>query len=301
MKLLASLVVTFCVTSSMVMSQLVSPYLPKDCQASATTAATQVAPDAMLVAIATFSAKVPVATATIEVGMNLTDGKSAAWAYVFHSAAKDTFIISPFIRLFGSCAPISLPAGSLPGGVGPGDVGLKEVPANYLQGTALLTALGKDGDYAAYHTAHPDSLPSFSVMSSSVDSVLDFPAGTPFWTLIWQGSGGLTCFVHAETGQTICSAIPITTSVTEQLLSNTVVISPNPAHDVAAISVPLDWVGRSVEIDVIDAMGSTVNASSVASATPVMVMGTTTLTNGSYMIRLRTQNTVVLQRLVIVK
>lgn len=304
MKVVFSLLAFLLVAPPTAFSQLVAPYLPKDCQASATTAATKIAADAQMIGVATFKASVPIATTTIDVGMNLTNGKSSAWAYLFHSASKDTILLSPFIRLLGSCTAIDLPAGSIPGGFGPGDLGLNPVPANYLQGTALLAALAKDGDYDTYHKANPDSMPQFTVLSSAVTAVLDFPAGTPFWTISWQGSGqqgegGLTCFVHAESGQTICVGLP--TSVQEELFTAGVTVMPNPVHDVMTVSLPLEWTGHTVSMEIVDQVGSVVSASSFNAAAPMLITSTSTLSNGSYIIRLRSNGQIVQRNVVLVK
>jgi len=304
MKVLFSLIIMLIVATSTAFSQLVSGYLPKDCQASALTAAKKIAADAELIGIATFKASIPVATTTIDVGMNLTDGKSSAWAYLFHSASKDTILISPFIRLLGSCTAIDIPAGTAPGDFGPGDLGLGQLPATYLQGTALLTALGKDGDYDAYHKANPDSLPQFTVLSTAVDAIFDFPAGTPFWTISWQGAGqqgegGLTCFVHAETGQTICIGLP--TSVQEELFTAGVTVMPNPVRDVMTVSIPLEWTGRSVTMDIVDQVGTVVSTSTFTASAPMLIASTSTLASGPYIIRLRQNGQLVQRNVVLVK
>lgn len=304
MKVLFSFVIMLVLASSTAFSQLVAGYLPKDCQASAMTAAKKIAADVELIGIATFKASVPVATTTIDVGMNLTDGKSAAWAYLFHSASQDTILISPFIRLLGSCTAIDLPAGTTPGGIGPGDLGLNPLPTTYLQGTALLTALGKDGDYDTYHKANPDSLPQFTVLSTAVDAVFDFPAGTPFWTISWQGAGqqgegGLTCFVHAETGQTMCVGLP--TSVQEELFAAGVTVMPNPVHDVMTVSIPMEWTGRSVNMDIVDQVGTVVSSATFTASAPMLIASTSTLANGSYIIRLRQNGQLVQRNVVLVK
>lgn len=277
-------------------------YLPQQCAASASRSI-EGATDGTIVGILAIGIPVPLGGTELNIGMSMDDGRSSAWIYLVKSDALDTVAATPLIRLLGSCTPPPID-GFDPGAFGDlGDAPTTPLPTTFLQGSELVGAVKANADYRDWAVAHPDSAPSFVVLSVADDQIPLFPAGTPFWLLNWipggfgggpggpggpGGSGGgvFVCVVNAQTGETICFGDEVT-SVQEQYSGGQLSVAPNPAHDVAVITVPESWLGRTVTMSATDVSGrsiplltgSTVRASSI-------VVPTTQLSAGVWCVRI---------------
>jgi hypothetical protein len=189
-------------------------------------------------------------------------------------------------------------------------IGNIPLPSNYIEGSNLATRLNGNANYQQFRTAHPDSTPSFVVLTTSPEEAFGFPAQTPFWLINWapfDGGPGLdsttvpfVCLVHATTGETICG-IDIFTSV-QEVEDGVVMLAPNPSTDHTTVSLPTSWVGSFVTIEAIDPSGQvTTLTSNLPVASPVVSVSTSTLATGAYMLRVYSSNANVVLPLRVVK
>ncbi|MDZ4744511.1 MAG: T9SS type A sorting domain-containing protein [bacterium] len=262
-------------------------FAPKACQSGAQTSANTGAPGSILVAIVNGAYEISAGNNT---GMNMSDGKAMAWIYVFLDVHADSVFFKPYGKIpFIGCQDASalLPSTSFPSA----GLGRTVLPTDYIEGAVLISALNADGDYATFHTAHPDSIPAGTVLTVSQEPVLDFPAGTPFWLMTWVSQtpgGGLTCAVHAITKQTICVAG--ISSVADDAAAAGLVLAPNPAFDQATLTLPASWMGTTAAIEAVDATGSVVAlVSSMYVTSPVVSIPLSSLLSGMYTVRIRNE------------
>lgn len=257
-----------------VSAQLSLPgYLPQQCATSASRSI-EGATDGTIVGILAVGIPLPLGGTELNIGMSMDDGRSSAWIYLVRSEALDTVAATPLIRLLGSCTPPPID-GFDPGAFGDlGDVPTTPLPTTFIQGSELVGAVKANADYSDWAVAHPDSAPSFVVLSVADDQLPIFPAGTPFWLLNWipggfgggpggpGGPGGsddgvFVCVVNAQTGETVCFGDEVT-SVQNVESHARLAVAPNPAYDVATIMIPESWHGRTIAISATDVSGRSV-------------------------------------------
>lgn len=261
-------------------------YLPGDCRQSAISAAKQKAPDAELIAVLTAKIAVPFGGNDITVSFNLENGRSEAWIYVFRSAAGDSTIFLPVIRIpiIQTCTPLDFGLPSIP----VGDLGNSPVGQNPLQGTAVINALKTVPKYNAYRTTYPDSLPNVVSLGTSVADLPAFPAGTPYWFFLFLGqtpSQNMTCFVHAESGLADCIGADIN-SVADDAVARGVTLAPNPVHDVAYVTLPSGWTDRRVDVIIADVLGNVHHTFATRPDVPGLIIPVHDLPSGHYTMRL---------------
>lgn len=243
-------------------------YAPKDCFNTAIKSISG-ATDAKVVGVLAVGVDVPLGATPINIGMSAKDGKATMWIYLVRSTEKDTVAFVPLIRLLGSCnpPPIDIPADAFD----PADAPQGAVPADFTQGAALITALGKDAKFARFKTAYPDSNASLAILSVSEAGTggIGIGDGNVFWLLTWSafvdsvqtdsnGNGpdpGLTCIHNITTGETFCFDSSDVTGIADEALSQGFAVAPNPASDQAALTVPSSWSGTNVSITAIDMTG----------------------------------------------
>ncbi len=269
-------------------AQLFTGYQPQQCLTSAK-ASIEGASDGEVIAILSVGTTIELGPAPLNIGMDLANGTSPLWLYLVYSQSLDTVAVVPFIRVLGSCTAPPL------GDVAPdfGDTeGLRlvPVPANFVQGAALITALDANGDYAAWKAAHPDSTPTITMLATSDEEAFGFPAGTPFWVMNWISNEPdalpFICLVHATTSQTICFGEEIV-SVDDQGKDGLFAMAPNPASDDLVISLPASWLNRPVSVEAVNVTGQRVVLRDLSpTAGPQVFVSTHTLNTGTWMVRI---------------
>jgi hypothetical protein len=285
-----------------VSAQLSLPgYLPQQCATSASRSI-EGATDGTIVGILAVGIPLPLGGTELNIGMSMDDGRSSAWIYLVRSEALDTVAATPLIRLLGSCTPPPID-GFDPGAFGDlGDVPTTPLPTTFIQGSELVGAVKANADYRDWAVAHPDSAPSFVVLSVADDQLPIFPAGTPFWLLNWipggfgggpggpGGPGGadggvFVCVVNAQSGETLCFGEEVT-SVQERHTDVRLAVAPNPAYDIATITVPESWLGTTVSISATDVSGRTVPLlSNVTVRASSIMVPTSPLSTGVWSVR----------------
>ncbi|MBK9184303.1 MAG: hypothetical protein IPM83_14615 [Ignavibacteria bacterium] len=295
------------VVASAQLGNLLSPFAPKDCLNEAKAAVGGTANNPRLVALMNAGVTVPLGTDIIDIGMDASTGKARLWYYVFIASAQDTVAAVPMVRLLVSCQdPTSLAGGGAPE-VPIDGVSTIPLPATYVEGAALATALGGNSEYQRFRTAHPDSQPGVTVLTTSTEDALGFPAGTPFWVLNWAdvtGGGGVeqpfVCLVHSVTGQTLCGEQIIAT--VSEVNDPSVFIAPNPVRDNALVNLPTSWIGRSVVIEAVSTSGAMIELSSISALTsPVTTITSSMLSTGAYTLRARTSTEYVVLPMAVIR
>lgn len=277
-------------------------YAPKDCYSAAQKSITG-ATDTKVVAALAVGVDIPLGATPINIGMSAKDGKATMWIYIVRSAEKDTVAFVPLIRLLGSCnpPPVDVPADAFD----PADAPTTPIPADFTQGAALITALGKDAKFSRFRTAYPDSNASLAILSTSeAGGGIDIPTGNVFWLMTWSSFGdsvvvdttgntpdvGLTCIHNVTTGETFCFDSSDVTSIADEALSQGFAVAPNPVNEMGALSVPTSWIGTFASITAIDMTGRIYSMGEhVRFDGPALPLNVASLPSGMYTLVLQRQ------------
>jgi len=301
------------ITGASAQFDLLAPFAPRDCFSAARNAAGGAAANARLVSLISLGLPIPVdpTAPPIDLSLNPRDGRARLWIYAFIAGANDSVVTIPMVRLLIACQD----ARTLLGGGEEPDIpidgiGNVPLPSNYIEGSNLANRLSGNANYQQFRTAHPDSTPSFVLLTMSPEEAFGFPAQTPLWVINWSPFDGgpnldstvapFICLVHATTGETICG-VDIFTSV-QEVEDGAVMLAPNPSTDHATVSLPPSWIGSFVTIEAIDPSGqvTTLN-SNLPVASPIVSVSTSTLAAGAYMLRVHSSNANVVLPLRVVK
>ncbi len=276
------------------------PFAPKDCFNDAKNIV-GAGNNPRLVALVNPGLTVPIGTDNVSIGLSTKDGKARAWFYVFISGPQDTIASVAMVRAVAFCQDPSALVGGAFDPPEADDFPTIPLPANFVEGQALATALNGNAEFKKFSSAHPDSMPGVSVLTTSPEAGLGFPANTPFWVLNWTdlanpnpgGQEPFICLVHATTGQTLCGQ-EITLSVSE-LNDPSVFLAPNPVRDNALFNLPIAWIGRPVDIDAVSTSGSIIPLMQIGNmSSPAVAINASQLGSGAYMLRARSGNSQVL-------
>lgn len=280
----------------------VPTYEPGQCLSTAKNSITG-ATDGQVVGVVAIGLDIPLGATSLNLAMSSKDGKSAAWVYVVRSASKDTTALVPLIRVLFSCSPPPLPAGTeLPSGGITDGIGTIPLPDKFTQGAALITALKKNPKFSAFTTAYPDSSATLAVLTSSVERVPGlFEAGKFYWILNWSSTGqpdpgqgafsGLLCVNDIATGETTCLDSADFTSVSEYTHDERFALAPNPAGDIAVLTLPQALVGSVVDLEIVSVTGATTPlAHRRFVESPAMVIDVANLATGMYSLVIRSSS-----------
>jgi hypothetical protein len=277
-------------------------YLPKDCQAAALEEVAPGLPDAQIVAIMNIGGQIPFGNTSISIGINPEDGKAPLWLYVIYSESEDSISIIPMARLLVVCTSFADQLENPDFGIEPGEVLLEPVPTTYLQGSQYISALKTDATYNAYRAAFPDSVPLITVLAKPTETFPGFDPNNHLWLMSFVSTRtgeNMTCVTDASNGQTVCVRDEVN-SVSDDAAKRGVLIMPNPTTDNAVSTMPAEWIGRHVNVDIFDIFGARVGSERLP-GTGMLTLPITGLASGNYHVVLRVDNDRIVAPLVITR
>lgn len=227
----------------------------------------------------------------IKLGMNISTGKSEAWAYIFKakSAGKDTtFLYLMTKTILGTFTPFPIPSEiSLPDSM----LLMPEITGTWLNSDKVAQKLNEDPLIKEYRKNNPDSLYAQSV------GLLKTPLGQAQWvaTFTDEDTPPLTCIVDAVSGAVVCAGLP--TSVNESIYASLQQGSvwPLPARDVVFLQLAPALYSNNASLELFDANGVKVRSfanelpAQIDTPLPLSIEG---LTNGLYLLQYRSQEKV---------
>jgi hypothetical protein len=171
---------------------------------------------------------------TLNVGMNLNNGTSDVWAYLFTAktaGGRDTTLLHLMYKpIIGGIAPLPIPV----------DVPLSDeflqsgtLGTTWLNSNTVADRLKTNATFQAYRQKNPDSL------YAQYAFVFTPPSEESQWMVTVTGIDypSLTCFVNATTGEVFCTGLP--TGVREDMTASLHrgKVWPLPARDELYITV----------------------------------------------------------------
>lgn len=227
---------------------------------------------------------------TLNVGLNLDNGTSDVWGYLFTAktaAGKDTSLLHLMYKpIIGGIAPLPIPV----------DVPLPDeffqsenLDDTWLNSNAVVDRLKTNATFQAYRQKNPDSL------YAQYSFVFKIPEEQqPQWMVTMTGEGypSLTCFVNAVTGNVLCAEMP--TGVREEMTTSLHrgKIWPLPAREELYVSIDDKSVGSDGTFTLYNEAGLKLRSySDISLAASPAVLPLEGLPNGFYLLRYSTAQT----------
>lgn len=222
---------------------------------------------------------------TLNVGLNLGNGMSEVWGYLFTAKTpdgKDTSLLHLMYKpIIGEIAPLPIPV----------DVPLPEeffqsanLGDTWLNSNAVVDRLKTNATFQDYRQKNPDSL--YAQYSFVFNAPLE---QQPQWMVTMTGEGypSLACFVNAITGDVLCTGLP--TGVREEMTASlrSGKVWPLPARDELYISIDNSSVGSGGTFTLYNEAGLKLREypAVVALADSPAILSLEGLQNGLYLLR----------------
>jgi len=273
-----------------VYSQLVTPFTAEEGYSNAVIEAEKEISNPLLLAIGTINTKVENEVIS-EISIDLTDGKSETWVYVFEDANTKERSTIVLIRVFIVWQNIASSLGDILSSfeaIVPNTV----VNGDWVDSKQAVEWLVADSEYLLLKNKYPNANPGLVGMGNNEFEIF-LNENEPYWTIFFNdgensdGAPRFTCFIHAITGEIICQEAP---NSVEERLSNIEGYKPSfpqPANDFINIFIPENLIDLNANLLVYDLNGlqvSTYKLSDVYNNGWANI-NTTQLQNGLYILR----------------
>lgn len=180
----------------------------------------------ILIAVATvdedFEAEFAGVPVVIDAGMDLDNGESEAWVYVFNEEGSDEIAIVGVVNVFGGFQATDVSdelGGQIP------ELIYVEISKDWKNSGEISDIIKADNDYQGYISANPNSQPNLSAVYDSKDTPISTEVKT-IWTVTFGENEDFICFIDALTGNSECDVL---TSVEFNTEHYGISIYPNPA------------------------------------------------------------------------
>ncbi|MFN3194968.1 MAG: T9SS type A sorting domain-containing protein [Chlorobiota bacterium] len=199
----------------------------------------------ILIAVATvdedFSAEFGGIPVNIDAGMNIENGESEAWVYIYNENGSDQIATVGVVNVFGSyqATDVSEELGNqIP------ELEYIELTNSWKDSPEICELIREDIDYQGYKLSNPNSKPYFSGISVTDETT----GGTEMrsvWVVTFGENEDYICFVDANSGSTNCD---ILSSVEVNNNQDEIVFYPNPATDKLEFTNSIDSQIKSISI-----------------------------------------------------
>lgn len=226
---------------------------------------------------------------TLNVGLNLDNGKSEVWGYLFTArtpGGQDTSLLHLMYKpVIGGIMVLPIPV-NIP--VPDTMFQSASLDTVWLNSNTVIERLNTNLTFQAYRKKNPDSL------YAQYAFVSDTPLEQPQWVVTVSGEGypSLTCFVNAITGNVLCAGLP--TTVNEAIVTSlrSGKVWPLPARDELYISLDNPSIDRSGSFTIYNEAGSKLRDYAVRPpADSPAVLSLEGLPDGFYLLRYGTNRT----------
>ncbi len=256
---------------------------------AAETKASQELNDPELLAVVTINGAIETSIGDIGVDASLETGLSTAWIYLFRDrtdqselrtfAATESFLGFQVINISEFGFQESLP----------------KIPELTLDGVTwkdfseVCLNLKDNSNYKSYMQKYPEA--EAKLISLTVNENAPFlNTEEPYWvvtTVDEETKVSIICGIHAESGETLCAEISGVEESDEAALE----VYPNPANDVALVTVPAEILSDASALTLFDSQGKLVREYpySPDTANGAAVISTSDLTPGTYYLNYQTQ------------
>lgn len=227
-------------------AQLVQKYKAKEGEGKARTTFEESYGDSDLMMVGAVSGEyegVP-----IKLEFDMRTGEASAWMYMFHSSENDTNETYVVVKSIMGMQVIPVDVGNL-------GISLPFEPTESLDDVTWINS-DELMDSIRTNRKFTDFMDVFPDVSWSMGALFMEPMQSKaVWAVIFKGdeNHNLNCFVDAVTGETECMS---STDVEDVNISEELSVYPNPASDLAIVSIPVDYIDLNANIQVFDMRGN---------------------------------------------
>ncbi len=199
----------------------------------------------ILIAVATidedFETEVSGVPVNISAGMDIDNGESEAWVYVYNEEGTEEIAVVGVVNVFGSYQANDV--SEQLGDQVPEIVNI-ELSDSWKNSGEICDIIKADSDYQGYISANPGSDPNLSAIYDTKDTPLSSELKT-IWTVTFGENEDYICFIDALTGNSECDVL---TSVELNSVGEGISMYPNPASKLLNIDYTKDYVVNSIQM-----------------------------------------------------
>ncbi len=283
--LLAALMCTFSAQAQF------TPITASEAHAAAQTSAAEKLTNPQLLGTATFSGEFEVPNfGQISMSFDISNGNGTLWGFMYTGTTKETETDTTISYVVGQIlfAPVAFEvdiASLLP----PEYVNFLAGPLqsdNWIDSPKLAENLRANNVLSTYLTSNGNPDAEAVVLSEVEVSIAPF-TGT-LWQAVWSGEGsdGMVCYVHAETGETYCESIAVGV---DSDFAEDVTLAPNPTEDVVIVRGNIEHLTNCYIINASGQKVATVDASRLHNIDYGIGIPVSNLASGMYFVVLETE------------
>lgn len=242
--------------------------------------------NAKLVAIGTGLTEIDVLGTTNEIGMDINNGESKGWSYVFVDGETEKKIYVGVGKFFDNYQaqdftdniPDFFPADNS-----------TEINVDWIDTGNLVDLISNNPQYQAYIIANPEAVPNLVSLQNNFENP-SLKQGHSYWTTTFGENDSFICITDASTGDTECGVVSSVKPY--ESISNSAF--PNPATN----SIQLNISDIPNNISLIDMFGNVVF---VTNDKTIRNIDLTNMASGSYSIVYEYSNRIETEKIIIKK
>lgn len=238
-------------------------------------------------AIATTSTEVEILGTKYSVGLDISDGKSEGWSYIFISRKSNITVAVGVAKFLGNLQAQDITNQAtdfIP------DTSSSELNELCIDSDVLTSSISANANYQTFIAANPDAVPNAVVLMNNY-TIPDYLQDYPYWIVRFDKPDTFACITDALTEETVCMDVPTSVETIEPV-SNT--FSPNPATN----SIKLNLEKTPSTISIINMSGDKVYSSD---SKQIYNIDITNLSSGVYMLVYEYSNKIEIEKLIINK
>jgi len=287
--IIAALLVVFTYNSE---SQLLQKYKAKDAVSAARTEASSVAGNPVLTGLGTFAGQLEGVPITLE--FDETNGTATVWIYIFRSTSPDTLVTYAMTKILGFYTPIPIDLSSL-------DIQLPFTPETsldsktWIDSDQMMKAIQANDEYKSYKASNQDAKLQMAGLGNEPLN------NTPTWGVMFTSeAGNMNCIVDAETSEVTCIDL---TGIEENTTNIKLDIYPNPASDMAFLTLPINHINSSGLLNIYDLQGNLVKSANNldVNSDGRVAINVTSMSTGTYSVMYQANGQIFVSRLIVIR
>jgi len=199
----------------------------------------------ILIAVATinegFETEVSGVPVSINAGMDIDNGESEAWVYVYNEEGTEDIAVVGVVNVFGSyqATDVSEQLGNqVP------ELVYVELSDSWKNSGEICDIIKADKDYQGYISANPGSETNLAAVYDSEDTPLSSELKT-IWTVTFGENEDYICFINALNGNSECDVL---TSIELNSIDDNISMYPNPTSKLLNIEYSTNFKVNKIQM-----------------------------------------------------
>lgn len=238
----------------------------------------------VLLGIGTQTQTIEVLGQNLDIGIDMGNGESNGWIYLFGDEGTANTSVAAVINIFGSYQATSPPAGTIDNLPFEPTIAL---PPSWIDSDIAVISVKADSDYNSFIQSNQQaSVNTAALYMNEFDNGLEI--NEPYWITTFGDNDDLVCFTHAQNESTVC--FDATTNVKD--IADSFKIGPNPAS--TFVRIENNTTENIKSILIVNSSGNVVFQNNNE------LLDVSSISNGNYIILIKTDNNLYKKKLNIV-